>query len=410
MKTYLKPRWRIMIVFAVLASTFCIVAGTVVDRMFYDRLTEALDQELTALADELSAFVDLTDQKPDLDPWRGKARMIPRSFVNIALYNPGGHLLESYGPAPPKEVIANKSELMLNGEMVRVLSRRLESNGKHVGYLQILVSTKSRDQAMNELTGLMRLALPVVLLGFIVAGYFFSGWAMKPIELAFAGHKRFMSDASHELKTPLTIAQTHSEALEAELEEQNVKTSRLQIIRNAHSRIHRLIDDLLLLTQTESRRSTHIVEGVSANHMVTSLVDDFQEKYKTKGIELRMELASPDASLQCDPEMMRRALSNLIENAWRYTDTGGRVTVSVSAYRGEAKISVQDSGIGIAAAALPFLFDRFYRVDPSRSSKEGGSGLGLSIVKAIVEGHGGHVNVTSSAGAGSTFTLTLPSA
>ena len=123
-----------------------------------------------------------------------------------------------------------------------------------------------------------------------------------------------------------------------------------------------------------------------------------------------MELANPDAILRCDPEMIRRAVSNLIENAWRYTDSGGQVKVSVSAHRGEAKLSVQDSGIGIAAAALPFLFDRFYRVDASRSSKEGGSGLGLSIVKAIVEGHGGHVSVASSAGAGSTFTVTLPSA
>lgn len=410
MKIFLKPRWRIMIVFAVLASTFCIVAGTVVDRMFYDRLTDAIDQELTALADELSAFVDLTDQKPDLDPWHRKAGMMPRSFVNIALYNPEGNLLESYGPEPFKEVISNKSELMLNGEMVRALSRKLESSGKHVGYLQIMVSTRSRDQAMNELTNLMRLALPVVLLCFTVAGYFFSGWAMKPIEQAFAGHKRFMSDASHELKTPLTIAQTHSEALEAELEEQNVKTNRLQIIRSAHSRIHRLIDDLLLLTQTEAQRSTHIVEGVSANQMVTSLVEDFQEKYKTKGIDLRLELGNPDAILRCDPEMIRRAVSNLIENAWRYTDSGGQVKVSVSANRGEAKLTVQDSGIGIAAEALPFLFDRFYRVDASRSSKEGGSGLGLSIVKAIVEGHGGHVTVASSAGAGSTFTVTLPSA
>lgn len=409
MKVFLKPRWRIMIVFAVLASTFCIVAGTVIDRMFYDRLTDALDQELTALSDELSAFVDLMDQKPDLDPWHRNTKIMPRSFVNVALYTPDGHLLESYGHSPLKEVISNKTELIVNGEMVRVLSRKLESSGRHVGYLQILVSTRARDQAMNELTWLMRLALPVVLLGFIVAGYFFSGWAMKPIELAFAGHKRFMSDASHELKTPLTIAQTHSEALEAELEEQNVKTNRLQIIRNAHNRIHRLIDDLLLLTQTEAQRSTHIVEGVSANQMVTSLVEDFQEKYTTKGIDLRMELATPDIILRCDPEMMRRALTNLIENAWRYTDTGGQVKVTVSALRGEAKLSVQDSGIGIAASALPFLFDRFYRVDASRSSKEGGSGLGLSIVKAIVESNRGRVDVTSSAGAGSTFTLTVPS-
>ncbi|MEI9914221.1 MAG: ATP-binding protein [Candidatus Saccharibacteria bacterium] len=106
-------------------------------------------------------------------------------------------------------------------------------------------------------------------------------------------------------------------------------------------------------------------------------------------------------------ECLHKIISNLVENAWRYTERGGTVSVSVSCDRQFAKVQVKDTGIGISADNLPLIFDRFYRVDKSRSRMSGGSGLGLSIVKALVDSQSGHVNVQSKLGKGSIFTVFL---
>jgi signal transduction histidine kinase len=253
----------------------------------------------------------------------------------------------------------------------------------------------------------MYLALPAVLVGFMIAGYFFAGWTIRPIEEAFARLKRFLADAGHELKTPLTIAQTHSEALEQELLDRSVTNNRVDVIRTALARMQRLVEDLVLLTQTEAPQFLHPSNDVSVDQIILAVAEDFQEKCKAKEIQLSCDV-SPQITMRCDPECLRRAVSNLTENAWRYTEPGGNIVLSASSHPKQVRIAVEDSGIGIPAEALPHLFDRFYRVEGSRSRKEGGSGLGLAIVKGIVEAHGGKVSVQSSTGCGTKFTVTLP--
>jgi len=407
-KVGLGTRLRITIVFALLSTTVCLILGLIVSDLFYKRLNDAMDEELTALSSELSTFVNLLDETSDLDAWQtSKSRSELKSVVSISLFNEEGKTIETYGDFVLPRVAKNHSETKVRGQQVRVLSRKLQYRGKLIGWLQITKFTASRDRAMSELLNLMELSTPVLILGFMGVGYFFAGWCVRPIEEAFSVVKRFMIDAGHELKTPLTIAETHSEALEQELIDQEISTKRLNTVRSSLKRMEHLIDDLMLLARSEAPVFLKLDHSIDLNQLVHSVVEDFSEKSKAKGIDLRCDFTAP-VQIHGDQEYLRRALSNLMENAWRYTESGGSVVVSGTKSADEAVITITDSGIGIPHEALPYLFDRFYRVESSRSRKDGGSGLGLSIVQTIIEAHHGRVFVHSELGRGSRFTIKLP--
>lgn len=407
-RAWLGTRLRITIVFALLSTTVCLILGLIVSDLFYKRLNDAMDEELTALSSELSTFVDLLDETSDLEAWKNsKSRSELKSVVSISLFNEDGRTIETYGDFVLPAIARNHSEVKIRGQNVRVLSRKLEYQGRLVGWLQITKFTASRDRAMSELLNLMGLSTPVLILGFMGVGYFFAGWTIRPIEDAFSIVKRFMIDAGHELKTPLTIAETHSEALEQELMDQRVSIKRLRTVRSSLKRMEYLIDDLMLLAKSEAPVFLKLDHSIDLKQLVTAVVEDFSEKSKAKGIQLHCEFTSP-IIVHGDQEYLRRALSNLMENAWRYTDSGGSVLVQGARSADEAIITITDSGIGIPEEALPHLFERFYRVDASRSRKDGGSGLGLSIVQTIVEAHHGRVLVHSELGRGSRFIIKLP--
>ena len=127
-----------------------------------------------------------------------------------------------------------------------------------------------------------------------------------------------------------------------------------------------------------------------------------------KELTIHLELPAQTIYAQADEELLARVLNNLVSNAYKYTPAGGTVTVSLGQQAAEIVVAVQDSGIGIAAEHLPYLFERFYRVDPSRTRATGGSGIGLAIVRELVEAMGGRVDVTSQPGKGSCFYVYLP--
>lgn len=401
-------KWRITIAFALLASVVCILLATAVYNLFYMGLTSALDDELGALASELTAFVNLKEETSDLESWRKlHAKSALKRIVSIAFFDENGRLVESYGDFALPEIHKDRSELVFKEHKLRLMSQKLNYQGNLVGWLQITVPTRGRDRAMAQLLLLMRFVLPVTLVAFVIVGYFFAGWTIRPIERAHGGLKRFLADASHELKTPLTIAKTHNEALADELADNANVANRTRVISNALDRMQQLIDDLTLLAQTESQQFLHMSSNVSLEQIISSVAEDFAEKCKSKEIEIKCEVSHGDAVIRCDQECIRRAIQNLVENAWRYTNSGGTIKISLEPNQRHARIVVEDNGIGINADSLPHLFERFYRVDKSHSRRDGGSGLGLAIVKGIVEAHGGTVNVQSTPGAGSIFTVDL---
>ena len=279
---------------------------------------------------------------------------------------------------------------------------------KTVGYLQFEISTKERDAAVEQFVLVMALIAPIVLLGLGICSYLVSDKATIPIQQTIGLLRQFISDAGHELNTPLSIINACAEALERKLDKQGIKTSEVTTITNSAERMQHIIDALMLLAELETPiRAELVQEPILISHLINQCLEAFSIKYAQKGIHLKnSEL--PEVFVLGDQSSLQTMLSNLLENALRYTEPGGTVKVNAATSSAGLEISVSDTGIGIAPENLPSVFNRFYRVDKSRSRLSGGAGLGLSIVKAIVESHQGVIDVSSTFGIGTKFTINFP--
>jgi len=220
----------------------------------------------------------------------------------------------------------------------------------------------------------------------------------------------FVSNVSHELKTPLTAIRGYVETLlDAGPIDGPTRGRFLRKIRRQSNRLGALVSDLLTLSRIES--STEPPEEVLdlrlAAAEVLNLLGPASEE---RGIELVAEFPDEAGRVRGEEEAVRQALSNLVDNAVKYSSAGGRVVVRLQAQSGRAVLEVEDRGPGIASEHLDRIFERFYRVDRARSRELGGTGLGLAIVKNVARRHGGGVEVESERGRGSTFRLWLPAA
>jgi two-component system phosphate regulon sensor histidine kinase PhoR len=220
--------------------------------------------------------------------------------------------------------------------------------------------------------------------------------------------KEFVANVSHELRTPLSVVQGYVETLaEGALKDEKSATEFLTIIDKNVRRLSAIVSDLLDLSKLES--GGHVLEPreVDVRGLVDRVAEAFRPVAERKRQQLVVEVASRAGTLQADGTLLERALSNLVDNALKYTPEGGRIRIQAGPESGHVAFTVEDNGQGIPEADLPRIFERFYRVDKSRSRDLGGTGLGLSIVKHIVQLHGGTISVRSSP-AGSTFTIRLP--
>ena len=219
----------------------------------------------------------------------------------------------------------------------------------------------------------------------------------------------FVANVSHELKTPLTSILGFVETLkEGGVDDAENRMKFLQIIETQSKKLHALIEDLLLLSKFESASGPLRPEEVDVEKLFEKMQETFSPLLKEKKVRFQVVSAPKAVSVQAEPGPLERALSNLIDNALKYNRPEGRVTLQASKSGGNIILEVRDTGVGIAPADMPRVFERFYRADKSRSRESGGSGLGLSIAKHIVERHGGRIEVQSTPGQGSTFSIVLP--
>lgn len=222
----------------------------------------------------------------------------------------------------------------------------------------------------------------------------------------------FVANVSHELRTPITSIQGFVETLlEGALTDPRVSRRFVEIIRKHAERLRTLIDDLLTLARVEEReeRGELTTELVPIGELLQSVADWCTPLARDKGISLAVESAV-DAPVRVNRSLFEQALINLVENAIKFTESSGVVTILAREHQSGIVFAVRDTGIGIEKEHLPRVFERFYRADRSRSRNEGGTGLGLAIVKHIVRAHGGEIEVESQVGKGSTFTLRMPEA
>jgi heavy metal sensor kinase len=230
---------------------------------------------------------------------------------------------------------------------------------------------------------------------------------LERLEHQFSRIQQFSADAAHEFRTPLAALRGNAEvALSSEAAESELR-SVLEASIEEYDRLSRIADDLLLLARADSGRPFLSRRRFSLNTAVQDVVDLFAPLAQDEGVSLAFA-SETTAPIDADGARIRQVVSNLLDNALKFTPAGGRITISVGQSNSTVELTVADSGPGISAEHLPHVFDRFYRVDRARTREGAGAGLGLSISRTIVEAHGGSIRLTSQPESGTTVLVRLP--
>lgn len=311
-------------------------------------------------------------------------------------------------------------------EAAAALAERSNGSGllEHVGLYYVKHTTASgtflafADKSSAD--GWQTLALTLAGVGvaalavFLVISLFFSRWALRPVEEAWTQQRRFVADASHELKTPLTVILANS-AILLEHPERSLASQSQWVESTQHEaeQMQGLVGDLLLLAKLDEGPQAGGAQGTPARERVdmSDLVEGELLQFESVAFERNVHLESDvEAAIgvQGDASRLHRLVSTLLDNACKYADDGGAVRVELHRTARQAELRVRNSGPAIAPEDLPHVFDRFYRADKARARDDGGYGLGLAIARAVAEEHGGTIAVTSDDEHGTVFTVTLP--
>jgi len=277
------------------------------------------------------------------------------------------------------------------------------------GYLQIGRTLAPLDAEKVRIQRILVSWLPLVLGLVIASSWWLSGLAMQPIYDSYRQQQQFTADAAHELRTPLaSLLATVEAILRVPLSNPQDTHTMLRQIERQGRRLSHLITDLLQLTSLEQQSSSVQFQPCCLNDLISDLSEEFLELATDSDIQLTSDSPKPLVYVLGNEPQLYRLVSNLIDNAIRYTPAGNSINVSLEKSDHTAVIKVTDTGIGIAPTEQAHIFDRFYRVNRDRSRHTGGSGLGLAIAKAIAQSHHGSLQVQSELGVGSIFTLRLP--
>jgi two-component system, OmpR family, manganese sensing sensor histidine kinase len=334
---------------------------------------------------------------------------------------------------------------------LRQITQRVQLGRQVLGYLRVSHPWFEVTKPSRELIVDLGLGIGLMVISVAASGWFLSGKAMEPVHESYLRLKQFTADASHELRSPIALIQTNVqialsdlEISENETENEAVMVSQyrqqLLVVERLTKRLGKLVSDLLFLARQDGGIRKESFSPCPIDALLMEVVEEQQLFAAEKNIALIVQLAdAPESEIDLellenwfapmgDWDQLVRLFTNLIGNAVRYTPPGGKVKVElarmeavnrVSGLRygnAQLQIRIQDSGIGIPTEAMPLLFNRFYRVDPARthsggnkaSEKATGSGLGLAIASAIVDNHHGQIQVESTLGVGTIFTVILP--
>lgn len=230
---------------------------------------------------------------------------------------------------------------------------------------------------------------------------------LERLDRAYQQASRFSADASHELRTPLTVMRSELENIMQDPHMPVSYCKRLGSILEETEWLSQIVDGLFSIARLDAGEANIKQEIVDLSHLVRSTLEQMQLLADEKKISISVE-GVESVPVMGDTVRLQQVIVNLLDNAIKYTMAGGMIALSVSISDSVARLVVRDNGIGIAAEALPHIFERFYRADKAKAEAIPGTGLGLSIVQAICQAHGGSIGVTSVEGSGATFTVELP--
>lgn len=266
-------------------------------------------------------------------------------------------------------------------------SYKYRVTNKSYGKLFVFVDYSNQQQTMSTcLIWSCSIGIISLLIVFILVSLL-SHRAMKPVIENIEKQKQFVTDAGHEIKTPLAIISANADVLELE----TGKSEWIESIRNQTKRLNNLVKSLLELSKIDEEKATIKMCMFSISDIIERTVEDFQPIAKNLNKTLESEI-TPQLSMKGDSESISRLAGILIDNAFKYSDENGTITVSLSHSGKNIILEVKNTGCTLKQNELSRLFDRFYRADASRSRETGGYGIGLSLAKAIVEAHGGKIS------------------
>ena len=339
----------------------------------------------------------------------------PDTAVCTVLYDP------QKGTATTLTQGVSLSEEILD-EAVRLAAESKETDGYLRDYDLRFKKTEGRGGSLRIAfadgafvrTGTLRVVLiaavcvaGVMLVMFFVS-LFLAGMALRPVEEAWTAQKRFVADASHELKTPLTVILANDRILRSHGEETvDSQSGWLDSTAEEARRMRALVDDMLTLAQSEEGTAAPVRERVDLSRLLTGTLLQLEPVAFEKGVTLDGEIAEGLFVLGEENKLKQLAVI-LVDNAVKYAPRGESVSVRAEKAGSKIRLSVKNTGSFIAPADLPHIFERFYRADRSRSSE--GAGLGLSIAAGITEAHGGRISAASDEKTGTEFTVSLPEA
>ncbi|MEA5535595.1 HAMP domain-containing sensor histidine kinase [Crocosphaera sp. XPORK-15E] len=364
--------------------------------------------------------------------FRDNTEGVEDDHIDLEWFNPQGQLVWSTFAEPPLIPIhlnRRAETVHLGGDRIlRQVTQRINFDRYILGYLRVshpwFEVTKPIHQLSIDLA--FGTIITIIIVGFI--GWLLSGIAIKPIRESYQSLKQFTADASHELRNPIAIIQTNVQmALAYPEADPQLQQRQLKVVERLTQRLGNLVNDLLFLARSDSGMLEIREQEVPLDALLIEVIEEQRTFAEQKGIFLSLHIVEAENNsednftLQGDWDQLARLFTNLISNALEHSfseENEGETALKEAAVEielqrikrdrlSQLQVRVKDTGQGVPEAALSHLFDRFYRVDPSRKSS-GGSGLGLAIAKAIIENHQGQIKVESVLKEGTIFTVTLP--
>ena len=452
MKFLKSIKFRLTLWYLVAIVAMLVVFGTFAYYLLSRNLYRGLDQSLRDRVIELQGSIRY-------DPINRQFLIAPNVGEFVMFYDAEGVLIQRLGPNIQAD-ISRTVELALLGKKEFQTAERPEGPAVRFYAVPLDVASQERvaflvGRATNDIVSVLSIFRMVILNSSIfvlilagVGGIFLADRTLKPVEkiaetartigesdlsrridvqtddelgllaatlngmidrleTAFNKERQFVADASHELRTPLAILQAESSlALEKERSPGEYQQS-LELVSQEIEFMSEIVGKMLLLARSDSGSETIDFEDVKLKPLLAELAQDLDLLVQDKGLTLELG-AMDELKVRGDRVKLKQLFLNILDNAVRYTPEGGTITASLLRRDGQAVASIADTGIGIPAEHLPFIFDRFYRVDKSRTASDGGTGLGLSIAMSVAKIHGGGIEVESEPDKGTTFRIVLP--
>jgi heavy metal sensor kinase len=444
-------KFRLTVWYLVAITLLLVIFGAIAYAMLSKNLYRNLDKSLEARANELKGSIKIEKDRVYLD------RKVDEL---VLLYDASGKLFSKLGPDTEFGGIERTVEQALFGLSSFVSAETAEGPDVRfyaapfnldAGTRMALVIGRVPNDILSVLAAFRMVMfnssfLVVVLVG--VGGWFLAGRTLKPVERiadiargigegdlsrridvesddelgrlastlngmiarleeAFVKQRQFVADASHELRTPLAVIQAESSLVLEKPRDQEEYRRSLELVAQEVEYMSEIVGKLLVLARSDAGSEPVSIQDVDLAVLLAGLGQDLEALAQERGLALRFD-PMKGVTIRGDRIRLRQLFLNILDNALRYTPEGGTISGSVVQNGDQAVATIGDTGIGIPDEHLPFIFDRFYRVDRARTNGEGGTGLGLSIASSIARMHGGSIEVESRVGRGSTFRVRLP--